>query len=388
MPWNDLASNQTISFNNLQNAVDTGLFAQKSTIPVSNEQITKADADACVYINTLFGPFASKTSNQLVVKSNLECISPVFNTQDYLWEGIANNETTSSPIQLLAGQFLNSGEGKIFISNDFGINYSNSGFLVSDALLDVKFMPGFTLNTTTSYPRFLAVGINGEMIVNAAENCTAWASASSPTVRDLYAIDFNDAGVAIVVGDNRIIKTNTNYRLQNWSIVNSGTQLWRAVASDGSGFVAVGNDRSILVGTSSGTIWSAGNMPPLTAPTITLTGVTHHNDSYWYAVGITSLGAPFIMKSTDSFGYNWEIYSTTGDSFIGPLWSISSINGRLIVGGVNYQYQITGGSVRRCGANTGGVSIRWNSIVKDASTSSGFDMAGTNGATIGAYSVF
>jgi|LakMenE18May11ns_1017448.scaffolds.fasta_scaffold9914749_2 hypothetical protein len=72
MSWAGIANNQCISFNNLQDAVTTGVFALKNTIPVSTEQITKADADYYVYIDTAYGPYASKASNQLVVKSNLQ----------------------------------------------------------------------------------------------------------------------------------------------------------------------------------------------------------------------------------------------------------------------------------------------------------------------------
>jgi hypothetical protein len=72
MSWAGIANNQCVSFNNLQDAVTTGVFALKNTIPVSTEQITKADADFYVYIDTAYAPYASKASNQLVVKSNLQ----------------------------------------------------------------------------------------------------------------------------------------------------------------------------------------------------------------------------------------------------------------------------------------------------------------------------
>jgi hypothetical protein len=72
MSWAGLANNQTISFNNLQNAVSSGIFVAKTTIPTSNQQITKADADTYVYINTSFASYSAKASNQLVVKSNLQ----------------------------------------------------------------------------------------------------------------------------------------------------------------------------------------------------------------------------------------------------------------------------------------------------------------------------
>ena len=74
MSWISLASNQTVSFNNLQNAVNNGVFTAKTAIPVSNEQITKTDANTYVNINTSYGPYAAKASNQLVVKSDLQAV--------------------------------------------------------------------------------------------------------------------------------------------------------------------------------------------------------------------------------------------------------------------------------------------------------------------------
>jgi hypothetical protein len=76
MSWASIASNQCVSFNNLQDAVTTGVFTLKNAIPVSLEQITKADADYHVYIDTAYGPYASKASNQLIVKSNLVSAPP------------------------------------------------------------------------------------------------------------------------------------------------------------------------------------------------------------------------------------------------------------------------------------------------------------------------
>lgn len=72
MSWAGLSNNQTVSFNNLQNAVSTGVFTAKTSIPASNEQITKTDANTYVNINTSYAPYAAKASNQLVVKSDLQ----------------------------------------------------------------------------------------------------------------------------------------------------------------------------------------------------------------------------------------------------------------------------------------------------------------------------
>jgi len=89
MSWAALANNQCISFNNLQNAVTTGVFTLKNTIPVSTEQITKSDADFYVFINTAYSPYAAKASNQLVVKSDLQAASIVCQ-QIFLYPANAN----------------------------------------------------------------------------------------------------------------------------------------------------------------------------------------------------------------------------------------------------------------------------------------------------------
>jgi hypothetical protein len=388
MSWASLANNQTISFTNLKDAVDTGVFSPKTTVPVSNEQITKAEANTYVWIDTLFGPYASKASNQLVVKSNLSCGTPVVNTTNLIWSGIANNETTSSPIQLLAGR-SNLGGGRISRSTDYGLNYSNV-LAINDGLLDIKFMPAFRHASYLSVPPFLAVGNDGRIVTNSVTNCSSWITISSPTTQNLSAIAFNSFGTGIIVGSNRILRTSTANRINAWSIVNSVTASWQDVASDGSNFVAVGTNGSIATATSLGGTWTIRSMPPLSPSGISLFGVTYHTDGYFYAVGQTASLTWYIMRSSDS-GVNWTTYIPTDFTlFVGELFSIKSIGGRLVIGGFNYQYQIRDGVVTRCGANADAVSMGWVAIVKDANSSNGFDMAGSGliGSNIGAYSNF
>ena len=67
MSWSSIANNQTVSFNNLQDAVNTGVFTLKNIIPVpNNEQVTSGEAEYFVDIIP-----TGKSANQLVVKSNL-----------------------------------------------------------------------------------------------------------------------------------------------------------------------------------------------------------------------------------------------------------------------------------------------------------------------------
>jgi hypothetical protein len=69
MPWSTIATNQCVSLNNLRDAIANGIFIAISAVPSGTKQITKTEALAYVDIQT--SPLASKASNQLVVKNNL-----------------------------------------------------------------------------------------------------------------------------------------------------------------------------------------------------------------------------------------------------------------------------------------------------------------------------
>jgi hypothetical protein len=71
MAWVDLSATQLVSFNNLKNACDTGVFTAKTTIPATNEIITKTDADTYASIDISNSTYAAKSSNQLISKQDL-----------------------------------------------------------------------------------------------------------------------------------------------------------------------------------------------------------------------------------------------------------------------------------------------------------------------------
>ena len=71
MSWAGLANNQIVSFDNLIDAVATGQFTALTTIPSSNEEITKTDASTYVNCWTSYPLFANKASNQLIAKRDL-----------------------------------------------------------------------------------------------------------------------------------------------------------------------------------------------------------------------------------------------------------------------------------------------------------------------------
>jgi hypothetical protein len=93
MSWAGIASNQCVSLDNLKDAVATGVFVQKTTIPTGSKQITKSEAEGYVYINAIAG----KTSNQLVVKSNLVASLTTYYELSQCPGGVAYAFTTIIP---------------------------------------------------------------------------------------------------------------------------------------------------------------------------------------------------------------------------------------------------------------------------------------------------
>ena len=73
MSWASLASDQAISYGNLQDAVNNGVFTLVSTIPSpSNRESTKDVVSASVSgFNPNYPPYAVKANNQLIVKKDI-----------------------------------------------------------------------------------------------------------------------------------------------------------------------------------------------------------------------------------------------------------------------------------------------------------------------------
>lgn len=157
MAWNDLASNQMVTFNNLQSGVDSGAFTLKNGIPVSQECVTKNDANYFVNINTSYPSYAAKSSNQLVAKQDLVAPTPT-NTIIY---------TPSSGVYPLSGSTLVSTSGTItsyYSGNVYlyiGFNSAglNSGTVNNDNMVIVPISP-VTISgaTISSYGQVIVSG--------------------------------------------------------------------------------------------------------------------------------------------------------------------------------------------------------------------------------------
>lgn len=72
MSWAGLANNQCVSNANLDNAISTSVFVQKSSFSATNQELTKERAQQYVYLNENLASFLAKALNQLVVKQDLQ----------------------------------------------------------------------------------------------------------------------------------------------------------------------------------------------------------------------------------------------------------------------------------------------------------------------------
>ena len=91
MSWASIANNQTVSFSNLKDAVDTSVFLSKTTQTVSNEQVTKADAEAKVYLDTTTVAWTALSSNQLPIKSDFTAATTFEVDIDARWGAVTSN---------------------------------------------------------------------------------------------------------------------------------------------------------------------------------------------------------------------------------------------------------------------------------------------------------
>lgn len=72
MSWAGITNSQTVSYNNLQDAVNNGIFTLALAIAPTQQQVTKQYfSDHISGFDSTYPPFAVKTNNQLIVKSDV-----------------------------------------------------------------------------------------------------------------------------------------------------------------------------------------------------------------------------------------------------------------------------------------------------------------------------
>jgi photosystem II stability/assembly factor-like uncharacterized protein len=173
MSWNTLLPNQCISFNNLQDAANLGLFlVLYPPLPVSNEQITKQDFEDYIFVPdniSNYPAFANKTQNQLLVKSDIAIYGGAtlvpnygisftgvsyydFSTQ--IPTGIWSFPASSTQASQYYSSFGISGYPYLYIEVDgnstspsgyFSVNLSVNGSVVSDGTFFSASGPQYTI---------------------------------------------------------------------------------------------------------------------------------------------------------------------------------------------------------------------------------------------------
>jgi hypothetical protein len=126
MSWASIASNQTVSLANLQDAVNNGVFTLKNSIPASQECITKSDADYYVYINTSYPSYAAKSSNQLVAKQDLISSPPGPDVYIIAQSGLY---PVTGPSSTVTGYVWNNTAADIYLKLVFNSGGQSSGFI-------------------------------------------------------------------------------------------------------------------------------------------------------------------------------------------------------------------------------------------------------------------
>ena len=224
MAWDDVVDNQTVSFNNLQSAVNQLVFVQKTSIPSSSEQITKTDADTYVYLNTAYVPYSDKTSNQLVVKSNLQsttmCMggtSPypytvaVASDSNFYIGGAFSSFSGSSQNRLV--KCLQSG----YKDSTFNIGSGpNNDVLTITPSGDKVFIGGREISTYNGTSTGAIVKLNADGTIDTS--FTSLAVGGAFTGKDIQGIAVLPDGKLVVAGDFTSYGSNT---MDNGMILNS-----------------------------------------------------------------------------------------------------------------------------------------------------------------------
>ena len=175
MSWASLASNEAVSRNNLQDAVNTGVFTLKNTIPATNECVTKDEANFYVNINTSNPGYVAKASNQLVVKDDLSSgAAPTYITISSGLYPVTGPNTT------ITGYIFNNTASDIYVVLVFNSGGQGSGSIAQNVDTLNVYVPG-TIRTISVYGTITSFGT------------TLTSATNSPAINGIITIAANSA---------------------------------------------------------------------------------------------------------------------------------------------------------------------------------------------------
>ena len=228
MSWSSLANNQTISYNNLQDAVNNGVFTLVSAISASTRLGTKSYVAAHVSgFSTTYPPYANKSSNQLLVKGD------IYNPGNFI-------------LDAQYGMYFTSMTGSVGGLPTF--SYPVTG-----------------VNTTQTYNGTIAsqtitVGLDGSLVTSPANvvlyvdgvqvDCLSITSGSQSKTLNLSVAVNSPSTIKIAINSGTCSSTPTT------PVFSGKTFSTGAVSRGGGQYMAAGN--SYLYGSSSSSGWTAG----------------------------------------------------------------------------------------------------------------------------------
>lgn len=310
MSWNQITSNQEVTFNNLQDAVNTGVFTAKASIPASQKLITKTEANTYVYINTNYPPYLAKASNQLVVKGDLQSnppvttttttsIGPIYSSRIYGIDQYSTNSygwpTYGSIIYSdnggLTWTILSNGGGNPFATS---VSRNNTGQYVLYAIADYASVSNnYAVSFTSTDMPGNVFNISGNAISNSGNY--------------MFAIGLKSTTVGSSTQDAPAICKSTDYGA-TWSLAYTfprGEFQYNTSGTPGNKIATSGNGQYVL-GTWGG--WQKSNEARWGCSFMRSTNygvsftATNFNDSYITDVAISDTGQYQIMSKMSAFG--------------------------------------------------------------------------------------
>ena len=294
MSWNTLLSNQCISFNNLQDAVNQLFFFSTQPIPVSTEQITKQDFEDYILVPASvsnYPPFVNKSQNQLVVKDNIALYgdATLFPNYGISFTGISYYDfSTQIPVGLWSLPASSNQTTQYYSS--FGV----SGF--SYLYIEVD-------GTSTSPAGFFSVtlSINGSIV---SDGTFYYTSGPQPTIVFLDPqIIYAPNSIELTIIDGQATPINFTFQDQNGGIpitavsMNRGSGQYQMVATGSAGQNIGFLQGKLYRSTDYGATWQASS-----TNTLYYWQRIAMSDTGEYMIG-SSLNGPLFLSSNYGASY-------------------------------------------------------------------------------------
>lgn len=367
MAYNDLAQNQTISFNNLQSGVAQGYFSAKTTIPSSAQMATKSACNTYVNVDPLYPPFAAKANNQLVVKQDLRANEATLYITNNFFTGTITDVTVNG-VSITGASFpLAVGNGTTGYTTQIGtydvlVYYANatnpSNYMeIQDSEYNSSCVDGFTSFGPNPYVTFPSQIINTSIavtIVSGDGSCPGPIPIPPISTLPFSTVAVNRgtgqymlAGNAIIGGAGGVFAEGLLFRSTNYGVTwqpISAFGYWNkvAISDDGSHMLAVEWYGRAYKSSNYGASWTAINNFPSPSmfssalQTLPFRGAAISNDGQFQVITTSEQkfsddGVYTIIFVSSDYGANWVVRRiSVGSNAIYEAAAISS-NGQTIL---------------------------------------------------------